>query len=486
MMAAERSKDFDLSGKSGRKKMAYETINPATGARLRKFEEISDAQLELSVANAQRAYQEEWRNRSAADRAKVLAAAAALLRQKADEYARLVTLEMGKLLGTAQAEVQLSAAILDYYADNAERFLKPQTFAGFPDSVLETRPLGIVLAIEPWNFPYYQAARVVGPQLAAGNVVLLKHAECVPQCALAFERLFHEAGAPSGVFTNLFASIEQVGRLIEDPRVVGVTITGSERAGAAVAERAGRNLKKVVMELGGSDPLIVLEDAPLESTIQSAMFGRMFNTGQSCVASKRIIVVGKERGKAFVDGFVAGMAGLKVGDPAAEDTSLGPVSSERALNLLLDQIDSAKRSGATVLLGGARVDRPGFYLQPTVITNIDAHNPAFSQEFFGPVASVYVVESEVEAIRLANATPFGLGGSVFTADVTRGRAVADRIESGMVWVNQPAWTTAELPFGGIKQSGYGRELSELGFGEFVNRKLITAVPAGSPPWGPVQ
>lgn len=466
--------------------MAYETVNPATGARLKSFADISEGALEAAVATAQRAYQADWRDRPVAERAQILSRAAALLVERAHEYAGYVTLEMGKLSGEAKAEVQLSAAILDYYASHAEEFSRPKAFPGFPDSVLETRPIGAILAIEPWNFPYYQVARVVGPQLAAGNVVLLKHAESVPQCALAFERLMHDAGAPAGVFTNLFASIEQIGRLIDDPRIVGVTITGSERAGAAVAERAGRNLKKVVAELGGSDPLIVLEDAPLESAVKSAIFGRMFNTGQSCVSSKRIIVVGKARGQAFQDAFGSAMAALKVGEPTAEDTGLGPVSSERALNLLLDQISAAKKGGGKVVIGGERIERPGFYLQATVLTDITSDNPVYSQELFGPVASLFFVDTEEEAIALANASPFGLGGSVFAGDAARGRAIADRIESGMVFVNQPAWTTPELPFGGVKRSGFGRELSELGFGEFVNRKLVTVVQAGSPPWGPVQ
>lgn len=388
--------------------VAYGTVNPASGVRLKTFDDISETALEAAVAAARCAYQTNWRDRPVAERTQILSKAAALLRERADEYAGYVTLEMGKLLGTARAEVELSAAILDYYGSCAEEFLKPQTFAGFPDSVLETRPIGVILAIEPWNFPYYQVARVVGPQLAAGNVVLLKHAKTVPQCALAFERLMQDAGAPAGVYTNLFASIEQVGRLIDDPRIVGVTITGSERAGAAVAERAGRNLKKVVAELGGSDPLIVLEDAPLGSAVESAIFGRMFNTGQSCVSSKRIIVVGQARGQAFQDAFVSGMAGLKVGEPTAEDTGLGPVSSERALNLLLDQISAAKKGGATVVVGGERVDRPGFYLQATVLKDITPDNPVYSQELFGPVASLFVVDTEEEAIALANASPFGL------------------------------------------------------------------------------
>jgi succinate-semialdehyde dehydrogenase/glutarate-semialdehyde dehydrogenase len=317
---------------------------------------------------------------------------------------------------------------------------------------------------------------VAGPQLMVGNVLILKHAENVPLAALAFARLFEEAGAPAGVYTNIFASIDQVGRVVEDPRVRGVTLTGSERAGAAVAERAGRNLKKVVLELGGSDPLIVLDDAPLEWTINSAVTGRMVNTGQCCVGTKRIIVIGKERGAAFLDGFVKRMAALKPGDPADRSTSLAPISSERQLETLLAQIELARKSGATVAVGGKRIDRPGFYLEPTVLTKVTESNPIYTQELFGPVACFYVVEDETEALRVANATPYGLGGSVFTADLERGRKVALQIDSGMAFINRPIRTQAELPFGGIKNSGFGRELSELGFEEFVNKKLITVSP----------
>jgi succinate-semialdehyde dehydrogenase/glutarate-semialdehyde dehydrogenase len=354
---------------------------------------------------------------------------------------------MGKLIGTSEAEVGLSAAILDYYADHAESFLAPQELPESPGAVIETEPIGVILSIEPWNFPYYQLARVAGPQLMAGNVLIIKHAENVPQCALAFARLFAEAGAPAGVYTNVFASIDQIGRLIEDPRIAGVTVTGSERAGSAVAERAGRSLKKAVMELG--------------------------------------IVVGQERGETFLRGFSEGLASLQAGDPADPDTTLGPLSSEKALDLLLEQIRVAKDGGAEVALGGERIDRPGYYLQPTILTGINEKNPASVLEFFGPVASLYVVDTEDEAIDVANATPFGLGTSVFTGDVEAGRRVARQIESGMVYINQPAWTAPEIPFGGIKNSGFGRELAELGFGEFVNRKLVNAAPAGSPPWGPV-
>jgi succinate-semialdehyde dehydrogenase / glutarate-semialdehyde dehydrogenase len=466
-------------------KMTYQTVNPATGEVVETFPTISDADLEKVVATAHARYEADWRHRPARDRARIVSAGAAKLRDNAEEYAQYLTLEMGKLIGEARAEVGLSADILDYYARRAEQFLAPRALLESPGAVVENRPIGVILGIEPWNFPYYQIARVAGPQLTVGNVLILKHAENVPQSALAFARLFEDVGAPAGVYTNVFASIEQIGRVIDDPRVRGVTVTGSERAGSAVAERAGRRLKKSVMELGGSDPLIVLEDAPLESALDSALFSRMYNAGQSCVASKRIIVVGKEQGEAFLDGFVKRMTGFKAGNPADPGTTLGPLSSERALTLLLDQIRAAKKDGARVVTGGERIDRPGFYLEPTILTDIRKDNAVYAQELFGPVAALYVVDTEEEAIHIANDTPFGLGGSVFTSDIDRGQRVAEQIDSGMVFINQPVWTAAELPFGGVKNSGFGRELSELGFGEFVNQKLINVAPAGSPPWGPV-
>ena len=466
--------------------MFFQTVNPATGELVQTFKEISDDDLELALATAHKAYETDWRLRPVAERAKIVSRAAAILREKAEEYAGYLTLEMGKRIAESHSEVATSAAILDYYAKKAESYLKPKLLPEAPGAELHTNPIGVLLGIEPWNYPYYQIARVAGPQLMVGNVLLLKHAENVPQAALAFARLFEEAGAPAGVYTNIFASIDQVGRVIEDPRVRGVTLTGSERAGAAVGERAGRNLKKVVLELGGSDPLIVLEDAPLEWTIDSAVTGRMVNTGQCCVGTKRIIVIGKDRGAAFLDGFVKRMAALKPGDPADRSTSLAPVSSERALETLLGQIELARESGATVAVGGRRIDRPGFYLEPTVLTKVTENNPIYEQELFGPVACFYVVEDEMEALRLANAIPYGLGGSIFTADLERGRKVAAQIDSGMAFINQPIRTQAELPFGGIKNSGFGRELSELGFDEFVNKKLITTAPAGAPPLGPYK
>jgi succinate-semialdehyde dehydrogenase / glutarate-semialdehyde dehydrogenase len=465
--------------------MPFKTVNPATGEVVRTFEEISDRDLELVLGTAHKAYETDWRLRPLVERARIVSRAAAILREKAEEYAGYLTLEMGKRIAESHGEVATSAAILDYYAKNAESHLKPKPLTETPGAEVRTDPIGVILGIEPWNYPYYQIARVAGPQLMVGNVLLLKHAENVPQAALAFARLFEEAGAPAGVYTNIFASIEQVGRVIEDPRVRGVTLTGSERAGAAVGERAGRNLKKVVLELGGSDPLIVLEDAPLEWTLDSALTGRMVNTGQCCCGTKRIIVVGKERGETFLGGFVKRMAALKPGDPADRSTSLAPICSEKALDNLLGQIELARKNGATVAVGGKRIDRPGFYLEPTVLTNVTEKNPIYTQELFGPVACFYVVKDEREAVRLANAVPYGLGGSVFTADVERGRKIASQIDSGMVFINQPIRTQAELPFGGVKNSGFGRELSELGFDEFVNKKLTTVASVGSPPLGPV-
>jgi len=461
--------------------MTYQTINPATGEVLRTFEEISDENLERAVSLAQGAYERNWRGRTVAARAQVISAVAGRLRQHSDEYAGYLTLEMGKLIAEARAEVALSADILDYYAKRAERYLQPQPVPESPGSLVKTLPIGIILAVEPWNFPYYQLARVAGPQLMVGNVVVVKHASSVPQSALAFARLFAEAGAPEGIYTNIFASFGQVSRLIDDSRVRGVTVTGSERAGAAVAERAGRNLKKSVMELGGSDPFIVLEDAPLEPTLDNALWGRMNNTGQSCVAAKRFIVVGTDRGAKFMQGLVARMAALKAGDPNDDATTLGPVSSEAALDRLLEQIENARTAGARIVLGGGRVNRPGYYLEATILADIRPENPVFAQELFGPVASVYIVADENEAIALANATPFGLGGSVFTGDLDHGRQIADCIESGMVFINHPTWTAPELPFGGVKNSGYGRELSDLGFGEFVNRRLVAVSPVGTAP-----
>ena len=453
--------------------MAYQTINPFTEELVKTFKEHTDTQLAEIIAKAADAYQKHWRLKSFAERKAVVKRAASILRTKHDEFAKLITLEMGKLYGEAQAEVTLSADILDYYADIAESFLAPRklqvTEGG--EAVIENEPLGVIFCVEPWNFPYYQLARVAGPNLMAGNVLIVKHAPNVPQCALAFEKLFREAGAPEAAYTNVFLSNEQAAQAIADARVKGVALTGSERAGAAVAAEAGQALKKNTMELGGSDAFIVLDDADMETAVKWGLWGRMNNTGECCVAAKRFILHEKIADK-FLDRFKKELEKLVAGDPMDPKTTLGPLCTKDALELVEKQIKTAVDGGAKVLLGAKRLNRPGYFLAPTILTDVTPENPAFHQEFFAPVAMIFRVKNEKEAIDLANDSPFGLGGSVITKDLERGKRVARQIETGMVFINASTWTAPDLPFGGIKNSGYGRELSELGIGEFVNKKLI--------------
>ena len=451
--------------------MAYRSINPNDGKLIKTFPELTDAQLEKAMATAAACF-ETWRKKSYAERAVVVAKAAALMHARVDEFARPVTLEMGKLFAQAQGEVVLSADIIAYYARNAERFLAPvRLHPGSGEAVVESSPFGVLFGVEPWNFPYYQLARFAAPNLMAGNVVMVKHAGCVPQCAIAFEQLWRDAGAPAGAYTNLLITYDQVNRVIDDPRIKGVALTGSVEAGRIVAGRAGQNLKKSTMELGGSDAFIVLEDAELEKTIKWAVWGKMNNTGQCCVAAKRFIVVEAVADR-FLAGFKTALEALRPGDPMEAATTLGPLSTEAALVTLLSQVKSAVAHGATLLLGGHRLDRPGAFMQATILTDIKPDNPAFREEFFGPVALFFRVKNEEEAVALANDSEFGLGGCVFTADVARGQRVASRVDTGMMFVNHPTWTTPDLPFGGIKNSGYGRELSSMGIQEFVNKKLV--------------
>jgi succinate-semialdehyde dehydrogenase/glutarate-semialdehyde dehydrogenase len=460
--------------------MSFRTVNPATGEFVKEFPLQTDAQVFAALDTAEKRYREDWKFRSVAERARIVGRAAQILREKRDEYAKYPTLEMGKVVRFGYMEIDLVADILDYYAEHGERLLAAQALPGEPGATVVAEPIGVILAIEPWNFPYYQLVRVAAPQLIAGNVVLMKHAENVPQCALAFARLFEEAGAPEGVYTNLFCSIDQIASLIDDFRVRGVALTGSERAGTSVGERAGRNLKKVILELGGSDPALILEGAPLDHAVEQCVMGRTFNSGQGCVNIKRVIVVGKTRGAQMLAALKERFAAIKVGDPTDETTLLGPLVSERALEGLLKQIEDAKAAGATIVYGGKRVDRPGFYLEPTIITDIAEDNPLYQQEAFGPVLSFYVVDSEEAAIALANDSKYGLGAFVFDADIEHAKQVASRIESGMVYINSCFVDSPGLPFGGVKNSGFGRELSEQGIGEFLNRKLIRiAAAAGS-------
>ena len=452
--------------------MAYQSINPYNAEVLQSYKDISAAELEEKLTAASDCFSAVWAKTTYAERAKVLGRAAAILRARPEEFAKLITLEMGKLLAQSLGEVALSAAILDYYAQNAEAFLAPEKLTTAKgEAAVESSPVGVLFGVEPWNYPYYQIARFAAPNLMAGNVVMVKHASSVPQCALAFEKLMQEAGAPEGAYTNLFLSKEQVAQVIDDKRIRGVALTGSEAAGAVVAARAGQNLKKTTMELGGSDAFIVLEDADLDRAVKCAIVGRMGNSGQACTASKRFIVV-EALADQFLDKFQAAMQSFKPGDPLDKQTTLAPLSSSGALEKLLEQVEKAVAQGAKVVIGGQRIEHAGAFMQPTILTDISPKNPAYSEEFFGPVALFFRVADEDAAVALANDSPFGLGGSVFTQDIERGKRVASRMDTGMVFINAPASSSPELPFGGVKNSGYGRELSSAGIQEFVNKKLI--------------
>ena len=452
--------------------MAYQSTNPYDGKVLATFDEHDDTALETRLQAAADCFERDWRARSYAERAVVLKRAAALMRERAGELAKLVTLEMGKLLAQSAGEVALSAAILDYYADHAQAFLAPEQLSSrSTETIVESSPVGVLLGVEPWNYPYYQIARFAAPNLMAGNVVMVKHASNVPQCALAFEQLLHDAGAPAGAYTNLFISKDQIAQLIDDPRIRGVALTGSEAAGAVVAARAGQNLKKTTLELGGSDAFIVLDDADLDRAVKHAVSGRMGNSGQACTASKRFIVV-ESMADRFLDKFQQALGKFGPGDPLDASTTLAPLSSAGALDNLLEQVERAVGAGARVIMGGARIDGAGAFMQPTILADIDAANPAYREEFFGPVALFFRVADDDAAVALANDSPFGLGGSVFTEDIERGKRVARRIDTGMVFINSAAVSSPELPFGGVKNSGFGRELSAAGIQEFVNKKLI--------------
>jgi succinate-semialdehyde dehydrogenase/glutarate-semialdehyde dehydrogenase len=451
--------------------MTYQSINPFNGKTVESFNEMTEKELESAIATAQTCF-ETWRHTPYAQRAAIIEKAGMLMRDQVEPLAHTMTLEMGKRIGEARGEVQFSARILAYYAKNAERFLAPvKLHPTVGEAHMESSPIGVIFGIEPWNFPYYQLARVAGPHLMAGNVLIVKHAGCVPQCAIAFEKILTEAGAPAGLYANLLISHEQADKVIEDPRIKGVCLTGSVAAGKSVAAKAGRNLKVSSMELGGSDAFIVLEDADLDHTIPWAVWGRMYNTGQTCCAAKRFIVVDSIADK-FLARFQAALTALKAGDPSDEKTTLGPLSSEAALLQLVKQVDDAVAKGAKLVMGGKRIDRPGSYMEPTILTDIKPGNPAFRDEFFGPVALFFRVKDEDEAIALANDSDFGLGGSVWCKDTARGKAVASRVETGMMFINNIDWSDAELPFGGVKNSGYGRELGDMGIQEFVNKKLV--------------
>jgi len=451
--------------------MSIQTINPNTNKTVKSFEEMTEKTVEAKVAKAQSTFTD-WKETSYQQRAGLLHKVATLMRVKKSELAKTITLEMGKLLAQAEGEIDLSADIFDYYADHGEEFLADKVLnPEYGSAIIRNSPIGVLLGVMPWNFPYYQVARFAAPNMMVGNTILLKHASIVPQCAAAIEELFEEAEAPDGLYTNLYISGKHASSLVSDKRIKGVSLTGSEEAGASIAMEAGKHLKKVVLELGGNDVFIILEDADMEKTVEWAVVGRMNNNGQCCVASKRFIAV-ESVADEFIQKFKDKLSKMKVGDPMDPTIELGPLSSEAAAVHLADQVKRSVDKGAKVLLGGKRADREGAFMEPTILTDLKPGIAAYHEELFGPVASFYVVKDEQAAIDLANDSEYGLGASVFTQDIERGKRVADQIDAGMVFINHPTWTQADLPFGGTKRSGFGRELSALGIQEFVNKKLI--------------
>jgi len=451
--------------------MAIATVNPATGQTLRTFEPHSPAEVEEKLQRACRAFVA-YRRLPIAQRARLIERAAEVLESNKSDYARLMTTEMGKTFRSAVEEVLKCARACRYYAENGERFLKAEeTRTETGRGCVLYQPLGPVLAVMPWNFPFWQVFRFAAPGLMAGNVGLLKHASNVPQCALAIEDVFRRAGLPDGAFQTLLIGSDAVGDLLGDPRVKAVTLTGSEAAGRSVAATAGRQIKKSVLELGGSDPFIVRPSADLEQAVRVAVQARTINNGQSCIAAKRFLVA-EEIADEFQRRFVAGMEALKIGDPQEDTTDLGPLATGQILHDLDRQVQKSVAAGARVLTGGKPLDRPGNYYPPTVLADIPRDCPAYAEELFGPVASLFRVRDMDEAIRLANDVSFGLGSSVWTRDETERARFIDELDSGMVFVNGMVASDPRLPFGGVKQSGYGRELGSHGIREFVNIKTV--------------
>lgn len=452
--------------------MAYQTINPYTNQVEKTFKNTTDEELEQTLATAHQLYLNWRKNNNLEKRKQVILNLGHILRERREEYATIMTKDMGKLIGEAKGEVDLCASFCDYYVANADKFLAPDIIATTSGRAkVIKQSLGTLVAVEPWNFPFYQIARVFIPNFIVGNPMILKDASNCPASAQAFADAVKEAGAPAGSLTNLFLSYDQVNKAIADKRVAGICLTGSERGGAAVAKEAGTNLKKNTMELGGNDAFIILDDADWNLVEKVAPAARLYNAGQVCTSSKRFIVLEKDYDR-LLKIMKEAFSKVKMGDPLDPTTTLAPLSSKKAKDKLQGQVDLAVKNGAKVYYGNKPVDLEGQFFMPTILTDITPDNPIFDTEMFGPVASVYKVKSEEEAIELANNSSYGLGNTVFSQDYEHAERVAAKIETGMSWINDGWASLPELPFGGVKNSGYGRELSGYGIEEFMNKHLI--------------
>ncbi len=450
---------------------SIKTVNPYTNELVKEFVPMTNEELDKIIDKADEAYRS-WKKTSFGERAKIIHKVASLMRERKEELGKLATLEMGKLLSESIYEVELSADIFDYYADKAAEFLADKSLeVKHGEAFISYEPIGTILSVQPWNFPYYQVTRSAAPNLMAGNTMVLKHASNVPQCAKIMEDIFLEAGLPKGVYNNIFIPGREVEKLVENPKIKAVSLTGSEPAGASIAAAAGAKVKKSTLELGGSDPFIVLEDANIDLAVKTTVEGRMWNAGQVCVSPKRVIVPEKIKDE-FLTKVKAFFTTLKVGDPMDSSTNVAPLSTESAAEGVVAQINKAAQQGAHILLGGRRMNRKGAFVEPTLITDITPEMDAYYEEIFGPVFMLYSYKNIDEAIAIANATTFGLGGTVFGNNTQEAVKVARQIETGMVYINHVTGIAPELPFGGTKNSGYGREQSPLGIYEFVNEKLI--------------
>ena len=453
--------------------MAYQSVNPATGEVVKTFTSHDQQKIDQTLERAQALFKSDWSQHDhLPQRLDVLLKFADLLLEQKEQLATLMSSEMGKLIAQGRDEIELCAGIARYYSAQAAEFLKPVQYpTDLGEAWVENHPLGLIMAVEPWNFPFYQLMRVFAPNYAIGNPVMLKHASIVPQCAEKFEALIRDAGAPNGAFTNLFISPDQVAEIIADQRVQGVALTGSEGAGSVVAQQASKHLKKSTLELGGNDVFVVLDDADMEKAITIGCQARLNNAGQVCTAAKRFILHEKIAAQ-FRQGMLEAFKAIKIGDPLDESTQLGPLSSKDAADKLYKQVQKAVKQGATLLTGGNPVQGQGFFFEPTILENISIDNDAWYEEFFGPVAQIYIAKDDDEIVEIANNSNYGLGGAIHSKDIERAKKLASRIETGMLWINWYTASSPELPFGGVKRSGYGHELADIGFSEFVQKRLV--------------